>query len=85
MGLILAAPVRRTKHVIRPRPFLNLVYKLVHNLAYGQLSQQNLRLSYHPIVMAPRRQAAPEGSIPPPSRQPSPGVEEIDEVCSYCQ
>ncbi|KAJ8597596.1 hypothetical protein M405DRAFT_389184 [Rhizopogon salebrosus TDB-379] len=30
--------------------------------------------------MAPRRQAAPEGSMPPPSRQSSPGGEEIDET-----
>lgn len=30
--------------------------------------------------MAPRRQAAPEGSMPPPSRPSSPGGEEIDEV-----
>jgi hypothetical protein len=30
--------------------------------------------------MAPRRQAAPEGSMPPPSRPSSPGGEEIEEV-----
>lgn len=30
--------------------------------------------------MPPRRQAAPEGSVPPPSRPSSPGGEEIDEV-----
>ncbi|KAG2155618.1 Rad51-domain-containing protein [Suillus clintonianus] len=29
--------------------------------------------------MAPRRQAAPEGSMPPPSRASSPGCEEIEE------
>ncbi|KAG2044488.1 hypothetical protein BDR03DRAFT_241689 [Suillus americanus] len=30
--------------------------------------------------MAPRRQAAPEGSMPPPSRPSSPGGEEIEET-----
>ena len=34
--------------------------------------------------MAPRRQAAPEGSIPPPTRPSSPDGEEIDEVMVVC-